>query len=156
MPSLLTSGLVIDHLAHRVRNYRNLRKGLREMSFEHKALRTNWAAFRKNLDALNTALAKGNDAMPGVTTNVTGILGQVQGINDDVAFMGTMLGNGSGSGLGDSETDKGQPKTPPAVQEAETQPPPVLPPQVQQTGITVQPLTFRAEAEQQIAAGHKP
>ncbi len=31
MPTLLTSGLVIEHLAHRVRNYTNLRKGLNTM-----------------------------------------------------------------------------------------------------------------------------
>jgi len=92
------------------------------MAFEHKALKGNWAAFRKNLEALNTALAKGNDTMPAVTNNVTGILGQVNGIVQDVEFMGKMLGNGSGDGSDEAEKPKEQPKTETAVQQPDPAP----------------------------------
>lgn len=105
----------------------------------------------------------------GLITDGTEHLGDVKALKAQVGEMKTdlyaaanVMGNGSGNGSGESQTTVEPPKTPPAIQVPETPsalPAPVLAQQgtlAPVTGAAAPPIahTFRAEAEQQIAAGH--
>lgn len=118
------------------------------MALELKGLRLKASKVTANIDRLNAAYDRFNELAPAHAADVEGLTPQIAQLGEDLTFAATMLGN-SVNGSADS-----QPRAvvsqieQAAVQQPEAQPANPAPPQPV-------PNTFRAEAEQQIAAGQK-
>jgi len=115
MPTLLTSGLVIDHLAHRVRNYRHLRKGLRNMALQLKGLRANVNGLRSDIDEMSRLAAGGREKAAVLKSHLGDIQTEIGQHVDDIEFTANILGNSGGAGEAQDS-----PKPPPATQQAQS------------------------------------
>lgn len=76
------------------------------MALELKGLKGKALAARANLDRLNAAYDAFNDAAPKHAADVGGLVTQVEGLSDDLAFAANVLGNSvSDDGKGDIKKD---------------------------------------------------
>ena len=133
------------------------------MPLELKGLKGKALKAVSNVDRLNAAYDAFNEAAPLHAADVEGLTPQITELSSDLEFAVQVLGN---SVNGSPDSQKQPPVSPivPPVVSIEAPAPPAQAPTVSQqtaalgglTGqVTAQPMTFRAEAEQQIAAGHK-
>jgi branched-subunit amino acid aminotransferase/4-amino-4-deoxychorismate lyase len=66
------------------------------MALEFKGLKGKALTARANIDRLNKAYDKFNEMAPTHAADVEALAGQVENMNDDLAFAVTALGNGGG------------------------------------------------------------
>ena len=93
MPTLLTSGLFIDHLRFAVQSYRVWRRGAYEMALELKGLKAKSLKARASLDALNTAYDKFNADAVAHGADVAALTKDLEGMQEDLQFATATLGN---------------------------------------------------------------
>lgn len=161
MPTLLTSGLFIEHLAHAVQNYRIKRRGLRTMALELKRIKGDALTARANIEKLGTLYAKLAQTSGEHASDVEDLVGDVGEMVVDMGAIVDITKNSVASSNAGALQDS-QPKAlesqtaPPAIQQPEAPQALPAPPPLLQTPLQPIAHTFRAEAEQQIAAGHKP
>lgn len=157
MPTLLTSGLVIEHLAHRIRNYTNLRKGLNKMA----RLDEKWAKaggviarseklIEDKLDALiarETEIAK---KTTDVFARQNAPIDEANQALDALDAKLNLLSNGGPSGplpgSGDSQEVKEPVKPPPVTLEPQAPPTNPAPVSAAQGGLPTQEVGQAAQS----------
>ncbi len=120
------------------------------MAIEIKGLKADALTARANLDKLRAAYAKFNEAAPAHAADVEGLAESIGGMQSDLEFAATVMGNSAG------ESEKladGDSKKPVTTDRVALGPHPDQP-EDQQTAVNG--ATFRTEVEKQIAAGITP
>lgn len=109
MPTLLTSGLVIEHLTFAVRNYRHRRRGANEMVMKLTRLSDKAMKARSNIEALDQAYDEFNAKASNHATEVGELTEQIGEMQSDLGFSVTTLGNSvASSNAGATEKAKEQ------------------------------------------------
>ncbi len=119
------------------------------MALELKGIRGKAIKAAANLDRINLAYDKFNEAAPAHAADVEGLTPQIEQLGEDLTFAATMLGNSANG----SEDSQPRPLVSPSAETAAIQ---RVEWEANTAPVQSVPSTFRAEAEQQIAAGHKP
>ena len=88
------------------------------MALELKGIRKKALEAAANIERLNAAYDKFNEAAPAHAADVEGLAPQIEALSEDLTFAAQTLGN-SVNGSGESEKPREPPAAPPAVQQPE-------------------------------------
>jgi hypothetical protein len=100
--------------------YRKLRQmGVYDMPIELKGIRGKAIKAAQNIERLNLAYDKFNEAAPAHAADVEGLAPQIESLSEDLTFAAQTLGNSVNGSAGSGESTE-QPKALPAVQQPET------------------------------------
>jgi len=132
----------------KLENERNERR--KRMAIEIKGLKADALTARANLDRLRAAYARFNELAPAHAADVAKMADDVTVMQSDLEFAANLLGNSAGA-----SGEAVQRAAPVATAGDLNEPKPAPAPLNGQPSVSQERTgTFRAEAEQQIAAGH--